>query len=216
MSYTGETGDEHEIEAVELETDETEFAIEAELVDDEVATEDDGVVIDAVEDDVDVAVVLDAEAAAAEDAAVEGADAAADSEDADDSEDPEGDEDETGAEPRAVRHRHPAAAASLAKRVAMDRSARIAVGSLVAVAMMFLFVFPTRSYLAQQGQVRDARNSVQELRLQNEKLAREAERLETPEEIQKLARSQFNMVFEGEEAYNVVPPDGTPTTTTEP
>jgi cell division protein FtsB len=52
--------------------------------------------------------------------------------------------------------------------------------------------------------------------LQNEKLAREAQSLQTPSEIQKLARSQFNMVLPGEEAYNVVPPDGSPTTTTEP
>jgi cell division protein FtsB len=112
------------------------------------------------------------------------------------------------------RHRHPAGAAALAKRVAMDRSARIAVGSLVLVAMMFLFVFPTRSYLAQQRQVNDARHSVQVLRAQNASLARESERLQTKSEIEKLARSQFNMVFEGEEAYNVVPPGGAATTTT--
>ena len=37
---------------------------------------------------------------------------------------------------------------------------------------------------------------------------------DTRSEIQKLARSQFNMVFEGEEAYTIVPPEGAPTTTT--
>jgi cell division protein FtsB len=114
------------------------------------------------------------------------------------------------------RHRRPASAAALAKRVAMDRSARIAVGSLVLVAMMFLFVFPTRSYLAQRGQVNDARHSLQVLRTQNEKLAREAQRLQTDREIEQLARSQFNMVFDGEEAYNVVPPRGTAAPTTVP
>jgi cell division protein FtsB len=112
------------------------------------------------------------------------------------------------------RERHPAGAAALARRVAMDRPARIAVASLVLVAMMFLFVFPTSSYLAQKRQVRSARQSVAVLRAQNEQLAREAKRLQTPGEIERLARSQFNMVFPGEQAYNVVPPQGVATTTT--
>ena len=206
MDHTGETGETgDQLDGEDELVLEPDVELEAVLVDDEAMT-DDGVVID----DVDATAALDAEAAAAEDAAVEDSD----SDDADESEGDESEGDE--AEPAAARHRHPAAAAALAKRVAMDRSARIAVGSLVAVAMMFLFVFPTRSYIAQQGQVRDARNSVQVLRAQNEKLARDAQRLQTPSEIQKLARSQFNMVFPGEEAYNVVPPDGAPTTTTEP
>ena len=115
-----------------------------------------------------------------------------------------------------ARDRHPAGAAAIARRVAMDMPARITVVSLVFVAMMFLFVFPTRSYLAQQRQVNDARHSVQVLRAQNAQLAREAQRLQTPAEIERLARSQFNMVFPGEQAYNVVPPQGVATTTTTP
>jgi cell division protein FtsL len=98
----------------------------------------------------------------------------------------------------------------------MDRPARISVVSLVLVAMMFLFVFPTRSYLAQQRQVRNARHAVSVLHAQNAQLATEAKRLQTPEEIERLARSQFNMVFPGEQAYNVVPPRGVATTTTSP
>jgi len=113
-----------------------------------------------------------------------------------------------------ARERHPAGAAALARRVAMDRPARISVASLVFVAMMFLFVFPTRSYLAQQRQVRSARHAVAVLHAQNAQLAREAKRLQTPAEIERLARSQFNMVFPGEQAYNVVPPRGVATTTT--
>ena len=113
-----------------------------------------------------------------------------------------------------ARVRHPAGAAAIARRVAMDRPARITVASLVFVAIMFLFVFPTRSYLAQQRQVNAARHAVQVLHAQNAQLAREAKRLQTPAEIERLARSQFNMVFPGEQAYNVVPPQGVATTTT--
>ena len=82
--------------------------------------------------------------------------------------------------------------------------------------MMFLFVFPTRSYLAQQRQVGRARHAVEVLKAQNEELERQANRLKTPSEIERLAREQFNMVRPGEEAYNVVqtPAASSPTTTT--
>ena len=42
------------------------------------------------------------------------------------------------------------------------------------------------------------------LKAQNEVLAREAKQLQTPSEIERLAREQFNMVLPGEQAYNVV------------
>jgi cell division protein FtsB len=78
---------------------------------------------------------------------------------------------------------------------------------------MFLFVFPTRSYLAQQRQVGSARKAVAALKLQNEQLARQAKRLQTPSEIERLAREQFNMVLPGEQAYTVLASDPTTTTT---
>jgi cell division protein FtsL len=134
-----------------------------------------------------------------------------------DADDAEAIDDAAVAEEPATRHRHPAGAPlNIAKRVALDRPTRIGVTSLVFVALMYVFVFPTRSYLAQQRQVSNARHSVQVLRAQNAKLEKEAQRLQTPSEIERLARSQFNMVYEGEEAYNVVPPRGSATTTTVP
>jgi len=135
----------------------------------------------------------------------------------DDDDLPRDEPEDVGDEERAAaRERHPASAAALARRVAMDGPARITVASLVFVAMMFLFVFPTRSYLAQHRQVNAARHAVEDLRAQNEQLEREAERLKTPAEIERLARSQFNMVFPGEQAYNVVPLKGSATTTSTP
>ena len=128
----------------------------------------------------------------------------------------EGADEQVDEEAADARERHSAVAARRARRVAMDRPARISVVSLVLVAMMFLFVFPTRSYLAQQRQVRNARHAVSVLHAQNAQLATEAKRLQTPEEIERLARSQFNMVFPGEQAYNVVPARGVATTTTSP
>lgn len=90
---------------------------------------------------------------------------------------------------------------------------RIAVASLAFIAMMFLFVFPTRSYLAQKRQVSNAAHSVSVLKAQNAVLAREAKRLQTRGEIERLARQEFNMVMPGEQAYNVVDTPAAPSTT---
>jgi cell division protein FtsB len=102
----------------------------------------------------------------------------------------------------------------LARRMVWAPRTRVAVASLALVAMMFLFVFPTRSYLAQKRQVGQAAHAVKVLKAQNEVLARQAERLKTPSEIERLAREQFNMVLPGEQAYNVVETPASPTVTT--
>ena len=103
-----------------------------------------------------------------------------------------------------------------ARRIVWDPRTRIAVVSLALVAMMFLFVFPTRSYLAQKRQIGQAAHAVKVLEAQNQVLARQASRLKTKSEIERLAREQFNMVLPGEQAYNVVetPSGSTDTSTT--
>ncbi len=106
--------------------------------------------------------------------------------------------------------------AQAVRRMVWAPRTRIAVASLALVAMMFLFVFPTRSYIAQKRQVGRAAHAVEVLRAQNKVLARQANRLETDSEIERLAREQFNMVLPGEQAYNVVesPSSATHSTTT--
>ena len=105
--------------------------------------------------------------------------------------------------------------AQAARRLAWAPRTRIAVVSLALVAMMFLFVFPTRSYLAQKRQVGQAAHAVDVLESQNAVLARQASRLKTRSEIERLAREQFNMVLPGEQAYDVVEvPSGDSDTTT--
>ena len=101
-----------------------------------------------------------------------------------------------------------------ARRMVWGPRTRVAVASLALVAMMFLFVFPTRSYLAQKRQVGQAAHAVKVLEAQNEVLARQATRLKTHAEIERLAREQFNMVMPGEQAYNVIETPGSPTDTT--
>ena len=103
-----------------------------------------------------------------------------------------------------------------ARRMSWERPTRIAVSALAVIAIMFLFVFPMRSYLAQQRQVRAARHAVEVLTAENKELAREARQLQSPSEIERLARAQFNMVLPGEQVYNVVPPAKKPDSVTPP
>jgi len=95
--------------------------------------------------------------------------------------------------------------------------ARMALGALALVAILFVFVFPTRSYLAQRKQVTTAQHDVDVLREQNDKLQAEAAELQTPAAIERMAREQFHRVMPGETVYEVVPgaapPAGTSTTT---
>ena len=100
-------------------------------------------------------------------------------------------------------------------RVRLSRTARMAawvIGGVVLVVVLFVFIFPTRTYLDQRHQLSLASERLKVLDDQNKQLAAEAARLQTPEEIQRLARQQYHMVQPGEKAY-VILPSPAPTTT---
>jgi cell division protein FtsB len=94
--------------------------------------------------------------------------------------------------------------------------ARVAFIVLGAVAILFLFVFPTRSYIAQRNDVNAAKHDVEVLRKQNDQLEAAARKLQTKAEIERAARQQFNMVYPGETVYKVMPKPAETTTTTVP
>lgn len=97
------------------------------------------------------------------------------------------------------------------------RSARVALASVALAAVLLLFVFPTRSLIAQRNEISRARNDLELIRSENERLAEEAARLATPAEIERMAREQYHMVKPGERAFAVIPaPAETPTSTTVP
>jgi cell division protein FtsL len=95
----------------------------------------------------------------------------------------------------------------------LNGPARVAIMSLVLVAILFLFVFPTRSFLAQRHQIGAAQHDLDVLQAQNRKLENEAALLKTPAEIERIARTEYGMTRPGEQAYAVVPAP-TPSTTT--
>lgn len=103
------------------------------------------------------------------------------------------------------------------KRV--NAPARIAFLTVFSVAFLFVFVFPTRSYLSQRSQVNRAKHDLSILRAQNKTLATEASRLKTTPEIERIARERYNMARPGEWLWSIVPtspstvPQSTTTTT---
>ncbi len=87
----------------------------------------------------------------------------------------------------------------------MSSKARILVASVIFIGILFGAVYPTRTYLAQQRELRAAHHKLDLFKEQNGRLEAEAKRLESDEEIERIARARFNLVKPGEEAYAVVP-----------
>ncbi len=87
----------------------------------------------------------------------------------------------------------------------MSSKARIVVASVIFIGILFGAVYPTRTYLSQQRELRAAHHKLEVFKEQNGRLEVEAKRLESDEEIERIARARFNLVKPGEEAYAIVP-----------
>jgi cell division protein FtsB len=94
--------------------------------------------------------------------------------------------------------------------VRVGMRARWVVASVVGALFLIFFVFPTRSLLAQRAELSDARQELEVLDEQNQRLELERQKLQTADEVERLARTLHNMIWPGETPYVVVP---TPTTT---
>lgn len=78
-------------------------------------------------------------------------------------------------------------------------------GGAAVFGVLAVAVFPTSTYLDQRADTSEAEQRLAVLRDQNAAYAERIERLQTVEEIERLAREQYNLVFPGEEAYAVLP-----------
>jgi cell division protein FtsB len=85
------------------------------------------------------------------------------------------------------------------------------VGSLALVGFLFVFVYPTRTYLSQREQISRADERLAVLRRQTQELQRDTRRLQGDAEVERIAREQYGLVRPGETPYVLVPE--TPTTT---
>ena len=98
------------------------------------------------------------------------------------------------------------------RRRRVRRAVGPAVASVLVVGVLFLAVFPTRTYLSQRASTQAARDKVEVLQRENATLEQRAAQLHDDAEIERLAREQYNLVRPGEEAYAVLPPPAPPTT----
>ena len=95
----------------------------------------------------------------------------------------------------------------------MRRSSWLLVASAVALAgVLFLFVFPTSSWLAQRRDRRQVETELRRVSAQNQRLERRVQQLRTPAEIERIARAKYNLVRPREEAFAILPPRPAPAT----
>jgi hypothetical protein len=79
------------------------------------------------------------------------------------------------------------------------------VGGAALCAVLAFAVFPTSTYLDQRANTSEAEERLAVLRAQNEAYEERIDELQEQEEVERLAREQYNLVFPGEEAYAVLP-----------
>lgn len=90
--------------------------------------------------------------------------------------------------------------------IALRRSVVPLVIVLVILVTLFYAVFPTRTYLDQSAALAEVQSELDALYEDNDALRSRMEVLNQPEEIERLARSEYNLVYPGEEAYAMLPP----------
>lgn len=78
-------------------------------------------------------------------------------------------------------------------------------GGMAVVGALGIGLFPTQTFLDQRAATAEAQERLGVLRAQNEAFEDRLDRLATDEEIERLAREQYNLAYPGEEAYAVLP-----------
>jgi len=86
---------------------------------------------------------------------------------------------------------------------------RVLIGAMAIVALLFVFVFPARTLLAQRQQTEKQKQTLELLHQQSRKLAEESRRLQNNAEVERMAREQYGFVYPGEHPFVVVPPSTT-------
>jgi hypothetical protein len=78
-------------------------------------------------------------------------------------------------------------------------------GGVALLGALAIGLFPTQTFLDQRADTAEAEQRLEVLQAQNEAFEARIERLQTDDEIERLAREQYNLAFPGEEAYAVLP-----------
>ncbi len=81
----------------------------------------------------------------------------------------------------------------------------VLLSSVTVVGVLFIGVYPMRTYLSQRASLQRAERQMGVLKTQNDKLAEQEQQLNTDSEIERLAREQYNLVRPGEQAIAILP-----------
>lgn len=85
---------------------------------------------------------------------------------------------------------------------------RVLVGlavSVVFVGFLLVGVFPTRTWLAQRDELGQREAELAAIRAEEADLEEQAEVLQDPDEIERIAREEYGMVLPGEKPYRMLP-----------
>src|SRR5262249_5313598 len=77
---------------------------------------------------------------------------------------------------------------------------------VVLAGLLLLLVLPTRAWLGQRSDIASAQQKLAVIEAENAKLEARLKALQTPEEIERVAREQYNLAGRGEQVYSVLPP----------
>jgi len=77
--------------------------------------------------------------------------------------------------------------------------------ALVLFAGLVYFIFPTTTWLDQRAEAAEVQDELEALENEQAILRQEIARMRTDDELERIARRDFNFVFPGEEAYAVLP-----------
>jgi cell division protein FtsL len=96
-------------------------------------------------------------------------------------------------------------AATLTLRSPRRRLLWILLAAVTVIGVLFIGVYPTRTYLGQRSGLQKAQHQLDVLQTENAKLEQQAADLNTDSRIETLAREKYNLVYQGEEAYAILP-----------
>jgi cell division protein FtsL len=77
--------------------------------------------------------------------------------------------------------------------------------AVTVVGIVFIGVYPTRTYVAQRSSLSRTQHQLDVLQQENTKLEQEAAELQTDTKIEALARERYNLVRPGEESIAILP-----------
>jgi cell division protein FtsB len=92
-------------------------------------------------------------------------------------------------------------------RLAIRLAVALSILVVVGLAVTLTNVVPVRQIVAQNEQVESAEDQLAALRRENRLLEAEAEALQTPTEVERIARETLGYVDPGEVAYRIVDPE---------